>query len=167
MCSLGKFLQNEFDMKNLNMVPNERYMSKFSNDFVFILHCATNIGYEFFVISELWDDSVTIFTLKPSIQALELNQVNLKKIFKKAFELRKSKIQQYSKISNLSDKAVFDVKNYTDIDKLTRHLTQQIGKIKEEKGQQFMTLVQSPFCDTLIRNVKHLRSGLLVYNASR
>ncbi|KAK5774182.1 hypothetical protein RI543_004469 [Arxiozyma heterogenica] len=167
MGSLGKGLQNGFDMKNLNMVPNERYMSKFSNDFVFILHCATNIGYEFFVVSELWDDSVTIFTLKPSIQALELNQVTLTKIFKKAFELRKSKIQQYSKISNLSDKVVFDVKNYTDIDKLTRHLTQQIGKIKEEKGQQFITLVQSPFCDTLIRNVKYLRTLPVISISSR
>ena len=167
MGSLGKGLQNGFDMKNLNMVSNERYMAKFGNDIIYVQHTVTNIGYEFFTLFKLWDSSIEIFTLKPSNQAQDFNQGTIKSIYKQSYENRKSKIQMHSKLVNFYEDATFAFKSYTDIGKLTRHLTQSIGKIKEEKGQQFIVLLQSPFADKLTRVIKHLRCLPVINIASR
>ena len=59
MGALGKGIQQGFEMKDLSMAENERYLSGFSMDIGYLLHFPTSIGYEFFSLFKSWGDTIT------------------------------------------------------------------------------------------------------------
>ncbi|CCK70723.1 DNA polymerase epsilon catalytic subunit KNAG_0F00540 [Huiozyma naganishii CBS 8797] len=156
--SLGKGLQNGFDMKSLNMTDNERYMSRFKSDTAYLLHFTTNIGYEFFILFKSWNEEIEIFTLKPSIQAQGITEQMITKIYSDLFEKRMDKLREFSRFIDFKETVAFNLHSFTDLNKLTRHLTVSIGKMKEEKGQQFLMLLKSPSNKKLTSKIKNLRT---------
>ena len=156
MGSLGKGLQKGFNMKNLSMAENDRYLSRFPFSVSYILHITTNIGYEFFSIYKSWEEHVSILVLKPSNQAQEVSVTSMKQAYKEIFNNKKEKFDSYSRAFNLNDDISFEFESYSDISKLYRKLSQNISKLKEEKGLQNLLLLQSPFVSKLVHSIKQL-----------
>ena len=153
---LGKGLQDGFDLKHLSKATNDRYLNKFNGNISYILHFASNIGYEFFVIYNSWDDIVTYLVLKPSIHAQELAPSLIDHTYKQYYEKRKDRID--AKFGELSPQMSFETHYFTDIRKIQIRLSQLVGKMKEEKGQQFLILLQSPYIKKLTKAVKFFRA---------
>lgn len=156
MGDLGKGLKNGFDLKNLAMGDSQRYLNRFSIAISYVLHICTDIGYEFFTIFKSWDSSVTILCLKPSTQALELSSTAISQTFKDVFEKKREQLPQYSKFISYDESTSFETHSFTKLDKLHNRFSREVHKLKEEKGLQFLLLLQSPDCSELIESAKVL-----------
>lgn len=157
--ALGKGLQTGFDMKNLTTVQNDRYMAKFNNDLVYLAHTVTNIGYEFYTLFKSWDETIRVFTLKPSAQAYDLSTSLVKNAYKQLFDRRKEKL---SKIISFTEDPVIEFDTFTDGDKLRRHISKALASIKEERGQQYIVILQSPNNQRIMSSIKSLRQSPVV-----
>ncbi|GES67478.1 hypothetical protein SCEPF1_0005004900 [Saccharomyces cerevisiae] len=162
MGALGKGIQQGFEMKDLSMAENERYLSGFSMDIGYLLHFPTSIGYEFFSLFKSWGDTITILVLKPSNQAQEINASSLGQIYKQMFEKKKGKIETYSYLVDIKEDINFEFVYFTDISKLYRRLSQETTKLKEERGLQFLLLLQSPFITKLLGTIRLLNQMPIV-----
>ncbi|EDO19087.1 hypothetical protein Kpol_2000p54 [Vanderwaltozyma polyspora DSM 70294] len=154
MGSLGKGLQKGFDMKNLSMTDNDKYLSKFSYTISYLVHFTTDIGYEFFCLYKSWGNMADIFVLKPSNQAQELSASSIESMFKETYAMKEDKLDKLSHIIDFSEGVKFEVQNFRDITKLYRKLSNSITKMKDEKGLQFIMLIQSPFINKIMNTVR-------------
>lgn len=157
--SLGKGLQNGFDMKNLTMTDNDRYMAKFNNDVVYLSHTVTNIGYTFYTLFKSWDEIIRVFTLKPSNHANDLSATLVKNIYKQLYERKKEKL---NKIITFMEDPIIEFDSFTDIDKLNRHINKALLVIKEERSQQFIVILQSPNNQQILSSIKNLRHSPVI-----
>lgn len=154
--ALGKGLQKGFDMKNLMTEESERYLSRFSMAVSYLLHVPTNIGYEFFIMCNSWCDTVEVFFIKPSAQAHDISASSLEQLYKEAFTRKFSKLKDYSRYFDLKDNMKFDLHSFVDIGKLYRSMTNQINRQKEDKGFQFLLMLQSPYSTKLLNSLRVL-----------
>ncbi|CCC66626.1 hypothetical protein NCAS_0A00660 [Naumovozyma castellii] len=164
--SLGKGIQNGFDMKNLRAADNERYLHRFHLPVGYMLHSTTSINYEFFTIFKSWENTISILVLKPSTQAQEINQVMMDQVYSELYKSRGDKIRKFTHLADVKEDASFEFSYFDDIAKLYRRLSQDISKIKEEKGQQFLFLLQSPYPKKIMKSVKYLNQIPVVELAS-
>lgn len=156
MGALGKGLQNGFEFKTLAMADTQRYLNRFSLAVCYLLHIKSNIGYEFFCVVRSWSDTVIVNYIKPSSNAKELAPTMLNQIYKEIYQQKKEVTKKFSRYLPLSEDMNFELQSFVDHSKLYRRLTQHINKLKEEKGLQFLLLLQSPFPVNLTRNIKVL-----------
>lgn len=156
MGALGRGLQKGFDIKNLNMADSQRYLSRFSVAVSYLLHLSTNIGYEFFSIFRSWTDTVVVFFVKPSSQAQELSTPVIEKIYQEAYQKKKESLHKDSRFIRSKEKLHFELHSFTEISKLHQKLSREINKMKEEKGLQFILLLQSPYSAKLMKSMKLL-----------
>lgn len=156
MGSLGKGLQNGFEMKNLNMSDTQRYLSRFALPVAYLLHIQTNIGYEFFSLVRSWSQTITLLCLKPSSNAHELPLNMMQQIYSEAYEQKKTYLAKFSRFMPLDESMNFDLQSFTDLTKLHHKLSHQVNRLKEEKGLQFLLLMQSPYPLKLARKIKLL-----------
>lgn len=153
--SLGKSLQDGFHLKDLTSVGNDRYLSHFDLNVCYLLHIDTNIDYEFFVIFRSWENKLSIFVKKPSNNAQELLESTIIGIFKEQYHKRKDRITKFNKYINLSDNVDMNSNHYTDKKKLFKAINQEFAMIKEQKGQQVLLLMQSPFPSLIKKNIRY------------
>lgn len=156
MGSLGKGLQNGFEMKNLSMSDTQRYLSRFSLPVAYLLHIKTSIGYEFFSLIKSWSKTITFYCLKPSSNANELPLNLMQQVYAEAYQQKKAYLAKFSRFMALDENMDFEIHNYGDHSKLHHKLSQQINKIKEEKGLQFLLMLQSPYPLKLTKKLKLL-----------
>lgn len=156
MGALGKGLQNGFEMRNLGMAETQRYLSRFSMAVGYLLHIKTSIGYEFYCIVKSWSKTIPVSYIKPSSSAKEIAPAMLRQVYKDAFSQKKDDLAKFARYFPLHEDMDFELQAFTDHLKLYRKLSQQIGKLKEEKGLQFILLLQSPIPMNLIRKIKVL-----------
>ncbi|CCH58351.1 hypothetical protein TBLA_0A05580 [Henningerozyma blattae CBS 6284] len=162
MGSLGKGLQQGFDMKNLSMTDHSKYLSRFSSETCYLLHIVTNIGYEFFILYKSWSNTIKVFTLKPSSHAAELSSGSLQQVFKNYFQKKYENNEKDIKLVKLSEDMIFELDSFTDISQLYRKLNKSITKVKEEKGIQLILFLQSPYIQKLTRFLKPLNQVPIV-----
>lgn len=156
--SLGKGLQSGFEMKSLSSADNSKYLNKFSSDIAYLMHITTTIGYEFFVLFKSWTKTVDMYVLKPSSQAHELTAHMIEGIYGSVYEKRREIIKKFRHTISIDEDLDFNLTHFTDISKLYRKLNYTIGKLKDEKGQQFMVLLHSPFSKKIINSIKHFKN---------
>lgn len=154
--ALGKGLQNGFEFRNLAMADTQRYLNRFSLAVSYLLHLKSNIGYEFFCLVKSWSKAAMIYYYKPSSNAKEIAPAMLKQIYKEAFEQKKEFHSKFSRFFPLNEDMDFELQAFADRSKLYRKLSLQINKLKEEKGLQFLLLLQSPFPTNLTKRIKVL-----------
>lgn len=156
MGSLGKGLQTGFSLKDLSMIDNSNYLSRFFSATSYILHLVTDIGYEFFLLYKSWSNEVYVAIMKPSIQANEIKDSAIEHMYKQLFERKREKNKKYFEIVNLNEDLRFVSESFTDMQLLYRRLTKRVSKMKEEKGIQFITLLQSPYLKKVQTLIKPL-----------
>ena len=166
MGSLGRGLQAGFDMKNLVMSDNNKYLLKYHGDICYVLHFTTNIDYELFVICRSWNEIVNVLILKPSTSAQEINESLINSTFKKAYDKRMENQKAFSRYGNINKDSVFNTEHFSDYSKLLRRLSTELVKFKEEKGQQFLLLLQSPYTKKIINSTKHFKNLPIIEWAS-
>lgn len=154
--ALGKGLQKGFDMKNLMIEESDRYLNKFSMAVSYLLHVPTNIGYEFFLMCNSWNETVQVFFIKPSVQAHDISASSLEQLYKEAYSRKISKLQGYSRFFDLKHHMNFELHSFVDISKLYRKITSQINRQKEDKGFQFLLMLQSPYSSKLLNALRVL-----------
>ncbi|GAV48505.1 hypothetical protein ZYGR_0K00100, partial [Zygosaccharomyces rouxii] len=154
--ALGKGLQKGFDMKNLMTEESDRYLNRFSMPVSYLLHAPTNIGYEFFLMCNTWSDTVQVFFIKPSAQAHDISASSLEQLYKEAYSRKISKLQGYSRFFDIKDHVKFELHSFVDIAKLYRKITSQINQQKEDKGFQFLLMLQSPYSSKLLNALRVL-----------
>ncbi|SJM88070.1 probable DNA polymerase epsilon catalytic subunit A [Zygosaccharomyces bailii] len=154
--ALGRGLQKGFDRKNLTITESERYLSRFSIAISYLLHIPTNIGYEFFIICNSWSDTIQVFALKPSMQSQDISATNLKQLYKEIYSRRIKKLKEYSRFFHYNEDTNFETQSFVDISKLYRKMSSQINQQKEDKGLQFLLMLQSPYVTKLLDNLRIL-----------
>ncbi|CCD25732.1 DNA polymerase epsilon catalytic subunit NDAI_0F04140 [Naumovozyma dairenensis CBS 421] len=154
--ALGKGLQSGFDMKNLSMTDNEKYLHRSRLDVSYLLHFPTNIGYEFFTLFKSWGNTINVLVLKPSNQAQELNQSILEQTYRESYHKRSNKIKKFTHLVDVKEDVEFNFEYFTDISKLYRKISINMNKLKEEKGQQFLLLLQSPYSKKMMKSIQFL-----------
>lgn len=158
MGSLGRGLQTGFDLKNLSMTDNHKYLRRYNGDISYVLHFSTNIGYELFIVYRSWNNSVNLFVLKPSTHAQNVNETLLVNIFKQYYNTRREKKLKFSRFGNVGEDATFTTESFIDYHKLIRRLNNELGKLKDERGQQFLLLLQSPYIKKVLSSVKNFKN---------
>ncbi|CCE62107.1 hypothetical protein TPHA_0B04380 [Tetrapisispora phaffii CBS 4417] len=166
MGALGRGLQKGFDMKSLSMSDNNRYLSSLPPGISYILHLVSDIGYEFFTVYKSWDKTVRILTLKPSNHAQVLQPATIEQLYKTAYNKKKDDHYNHYRSINLTKDLNFEQFSYTDITKVYKKLSQILSDIKDEKGLQFLMLIQSPYIMKLLNFVKYLNQVPLIELAS-
>ncbi|QLL31251.1 hypothetical protein HG536_0B01120 [Torulaspora globosa] len=156
MGSLGKGLQNGFEMKNLSMSDTQRYLSRFSLPVVYLLHIHSSIGYEFFCLVKSWSKIITLHVLKPSSTANELSLGLMQQIYAEAYQHKKSYVDKFSRFMALDENMTFEVQSFDDLSKLHNKLSSNVSKLKEEKGLQFLLILHSPYPLKLRKKIKLL-----------
>lgn len=156
MGDLGKGLRDGFHMKNLSMSESQRYLSRFSIASAYILHLVTDVGYEFLCIFKSWSHSTTVLCLKPSFQAAELSSTTLSQTFSEVFQKKKEHLAKYSKFISYAENMTFDTHSFTDKLKFQRKFSREVHKLKDDKGLQFLILLQSPYYSDLVNTAKVL-----------
>lgn len=146
--ALGKCLKNGFTTKDLIRVHQNVYLKKFSMDIVYLLHIMTN-DYEFFALFNSWDKSVSLYVLKPSNTAQEINS-NLEKIYQKVFESRKDKFSHLYNIIDYQSDLTFETSYFVKAASLYKKLNAQLRKVHEGRSSKALLTVQSPYCDKLL-----------------
>ena len=156
--SLGRGLQTGFDMKNLRMLESDKYLRRFGGAISYVLHFTTNIGYELFLVYRSWDSVINMFVLKPSSHAQELNDTVITNVFKQCYQKRMDSKGKFSRYGDVDEHSLFATEYFSDYQKLMRKLGNELGKLKEEKGQQFLLLLQSPYTKKIINSTKHFKN---------
>lgn len=75
---------------------------------------------------------------------------------------KKGKIETYSYLVDIKEDINFEFVYFTDISKLYRRLSQETTKLKEERGLQFLLLLQSPFITKLLGTIRLLNQMPIV-----
>ncbi|CCF58037.1 hypothetical protein KAFR_0D03890 [Kazachstania africana CBS 2517] len=158
MGSLGKGLQSGFDIKSLSSVNNDRYLSKYNGDVSYLIHLSTNIGYEFFAVYKSWEDSVNILVLKPSIEAQEISEQLIRQTFEQFYEKNNKITNKNTRWVELKETTQFHFTYFTVLNKLNKSLASEISGMKEEKGQQFILFLQSPYTKNILKSIKHFKT---------
>lgn len=154
--ALGRGLQKGFERRNLVLSESERYLNRFSIAVTYLLHVPTNIGYEFFIMCNTWSDTVEIFSIKPSAQAQDISAVNLQQLYKEVYDQKSSKLHEYSRFFQFNRDTTFKMNSFVDISKLYRKMSGHINEHKEDKGLQFLLMLQSPYSTKLLNALKIL-----------
>ncbi|CAK7894119.1 DNA polymerase epsilon catalytic subunit A [[Candida] anglica] len=146
--ALGKGLQNGFHLRDMTKVDNENYLRRFNMDIVYLLHLVTN-SYEFFAVFKSWESSASIFVLKPSSNAQELPG-NLNKIYQEIFSAKQEKIEKHSAIINYPESMEFETTYFQNDTKLFKKLNSYISKVHEERSNQALFAIQSPYTEKIM-----------------
>ena len=158
MGSLGRGLQTGFDIKSLTMSNNNKYLLKYQGDISYVLHFTTNIGYEVFVVFRSWNPTINVLVLKPSSHAQDISESVISTTFKKSFQKRMENAKAFSRYGNIDKDSVFSTEHFSDYPKLMRKLSSELAKIREEKGQQFLILLQSPYVSKIVNSTKYFKN---------
>ncbi|KAK6204772.1 DNA-directed DNA polymerase epsilon, catalytic subunit A [Scheffersomyces amazonensis] len=149
---LGKGLKNGFNIKDLNKLDGTDYLKNFNMDIVYLLHIVTN-SYEFFTLFKSWDNSTSMFILKPSANAQELPP-NMDRIYQEIYQTKRDKLGKLYNIIEYPDQMNFDTNYYYDSSKLFKKLNQTIGKLHESRSNKALFAIQSPYCSRILNLVK-------------
>ncbi|KAK6465694.1 DNA-directed DNA polymerase epsilon, catalytic subunit A [Scheffersomyces coipomensis] len=141
--SLGKGLKSGFNLKELNRIGGTDYLKNFNMDIVYLLHIVTN-SYEFFTLFKSWENTTTVFVLKPSANAQELPG-NMDRIYREIYEAKKDKLGKLYNIIEYPDSMTFETHYYHDNSKLFKKLNQTISKIQESRSNKSLFALQSPY----------------------
>ncbi|KAL3235791.1 DNA polymerase epsilon catalytic subunit [Nakaseomyces bracarensis] len=152
--SLGKGLQEGFAMKDLSGTSNDRYMSHFDMNVCYLLHIVTNVEYEIYALVSSWTNTISVFVKKPSFTAQDISESTISNIFSYQYEKKSERIKQFSKYFNISEDTSINCSHFVDTEKLMKNVNKEFSKIKEEKGQQFILLLQSPYPSILKNKLK-------------
>lgn len=158
MGALGKGLQSGFQMKNLHTIDSDRYLQRFDLDIGYLLHFVTDIGYEFYFLFKPWDNLTDVYVLKPNVHAQDMSSKSLESIYNELYEKKFHKLDKFYDLITINKNVTFNIKDYTDSEELLRHVSKSIQTIKDERGSQFMMVLQSPYTEKLLKTVNSLNS---------
>lgn len=150
--ALGRGLRNGFNIKDLIRVEKEKYLERFNMDIIYLLHIVTN-SYEFYTIFKSWDNSASMFVLKPSSNAQELPP-NMEKIYHEIYEQKKDKLGKLYNIIDYPSEMVFETSYFQDMPKLLKKLDSTILKIDESRSNKAILAVQSPYTSRILEVLK-------------
>lgn len=150
--ALGKGLKNGFSVKDLIKVEKDSYLKRFSMDIVYLLHIVTN-SYEFFTIFKSWENSASIYVLKPSNNAQEM-PASLNKIYSDIYEAKKDKLGKLYATIDYPKEMEFETHYFNSSSSLYRKVNAALGKIHEGKSNRALLTVQSPYAGRVLELLK-------------
>lgn len=154
--ALGKGLKNGFNVKDLMKVERDSYLKRFGMDIIYFLHLVTN-SYEFFTIFKSWENTASIFVLKPSANAQELPS-NMDKIYREIFEAKKDRLGKMYSIIEYPDEMKFETTYFHDTAKIFKKMDNCISKIYESRSNRALLAVQSPYTTKVLNLLKSTSS---------
>lgn len=156
--SLGKGLQKGFEMRDLVSMENTQYLKNFDVPMVHLIQLGTNIGYEIMGLFITWTNDLKLYVIKPSTQAQQLNQTLVKEALNEASSLKNGSDTTSTRSFSFDGEMNLAVDHVIDLKQAIRRVSTELNKLKEDKGQQFLMVLQTPQNKKIINSVKILNS---------
>lgn len=173
---LSRSMEKGFDMKNLQPVTHNNYLDRFEMGVLYLLHVVCN-GYEIYTLFNTKDKISSMFVLKPTSHAQELN-FNMNNLYKEMYESKKAIFDQYYSIIEYEEEIEFDIQYFTQLDKLHKKLNTKVTSITSSLASKSLFIIQSQIASklsseiirsadelpTLILNVSEIKSSALQWH---
>lgn len=150
--SLGKGLKNGFSTKDLRHQNNPSYLQNFNMDIVYLLHIVSN-SYEFIGFFKSWENSASIYVLKPTSNAQELPP-SVEKLYREMFTAKKEKLEEASDILQYPEEMNFDIIYFSNHAKLFKSIDHLIEKTQESRSTSALFAIQSPYTNKLLNKLR-------------
>lgn len=151
---LYKGLQFGFNSENLEALDannsNNKYLTPFKLDIIYILHIQVN-SYEIYAVCKPWGDDAEIyfFILKPSEEAQEFPK-SLNTAYSDLYDKHEKNFETYSSILKYPSQCQVHAQHFTNFNMLIKKLNSKISSIHEERPNNSILAVQSPYVNKLL-----------------